>query len=59
MPRPADRKSQPEDVTPLSRAIDLFTNREGAIEAFGRHVSAPEGSILPVLHFYGVGGSGK
>jgi len=60
MPRPADRsQSRDQDVTHPSKAIELFTNREGAIEAFERHINAPEGSILPVLHFYGVGGSGK
>jgi len=60
MPRPADRsQSRDQDVTHPSKAIELFTDRQGAIAAFARHVNAPEGSILPVLHFYGVGGCGK
>ena len=60
MPKPTDRnRPEPEDLTHRSRAIDHFTDREKPIEAFKRHISAPEGTILPILHFWGVGGAGK
>ncbi len=47
------------DHTENLTAIRHFTDREGAIEAFERHLNAPEGNRLPVLSFYGVGGVGK
>ncbi|MBM3476775.1 MAG: ATP-binding protein [Armatimonadetes bacterium] len=49
----------PQDLTDNLLAIRHFTDREAAIAAFRRHVDAPEGHTLPVLHFYGVGGVGK
>jgi len=55
-----DRKSSPvQDLTNGVAAIKHFTDREKAIAAFGRHLSAPAGEALPVLNFYGVGGTGK
>ncbi len=40
-------------------ALEYFTNRENAIEAFKRYLNAPEGEPMQVLNFYGVGGIGK
>jgi hypothetical protein len=40
-------------------AVEYFTDREGAIEAFERYLNAPAGTDLRVLTFYGVGGIGK
>ncbi|MBM3502221.1 MAG: ATP-binding protein [Armatimonadetes bacterium] len=50
---------EPQDLTDNLLAIRHFTDREVAIAAFRRHVDAPEGHTLPVLHLYGVGGVGK
>ena len=44
--------------TPASE-LRHFTNREDERTMFLRHLEAPLGSSVPVLMFYGVGGSGK
>ncbi len=42
-----------------SEELKHFTNREDEKKVFTKYVNAPDGSSLPVLMFYGVGGIGK
>jgi tetratricopeptide (TPR) repeat protein len=51
--------SQKQESLVEVAALEYFTNREGAIEAFERYLNAPAGTDLRVLTFYGVGGIGK
>jgi tetratricopeptide (TPR) repeat protein len=51
--------SQKQESLVEVAALEYFTNREGAIEAFERYQNAPAGTDLRVLTFYGVGGIGK
>jgi tetratricopeptide (TPR) repeat protein len=51
--------SQKQESLVEVAALEYFTNREGAIEAFERYLNAPAGADLRVLTFYGVGGIGK
>ncbi len=51
--KPGQRKQ-----TPASE-LRHFTNREDERALFLRHLELPLGTSLPVLMFYGVGGSGK
>ncbi len=50
---------KPDDLTDWLLAITHFTNREEAIKAFEKYLSSPDGEVLPILSFYGVGGAGK
>jgi len=42
-----------------SEELKHFTNREKEQDVFRRHIGAAEGTALPVVMFYGVGGVGK
>ena len=42
-----------------THALEYFTNREGFIQSFTRHLDTPTGQDLSILVFYGVGGIGK
>lgn len=53
------RKTIVQDQTHHRNAILNFADREGALQTFKRCLEAPEGAVLPVLHYYGVGGAGK
>jgi hypothetical protein len=53
------KKRRPGDVESPSRNIRHFTNRENERELFARLLHQPTGGHLPVLSFYGVGGTGK
>ncbi len=49
--------SEPLERLPLIAALEYFTDRENAIDAFQHHVNAA--NVDKVLVFYGVGGIGK
>ncbi len=48
-----------DDYASPSEEISNFTNRENEQEVLRRVLNLPEGATLPVLMFYGVGGTGK
>ncbi len=52
-------RKDPRQTRVQLSALEYFTNRENAIEAFKRYLNAPEGEPMQVLNFYGVGGIGK
>ncbi len=47
------------DAAAPAGPLQFFTNREQYLEAFERHLSAPNADDSRVLVFYGVGGAGK
>lgn len=51
--------SEPQKRITQVDALEYFTDREEAIQAFERNVNAAAGEPLRVLVFYGVGGIGK
>jgi hypothetical protein len=52
-------RKDPSKPPAPDNALAYFTDREELIDAFHRHLDAPEGEPLRVLVFYGVGGIGK
>lgn len=57
MPRQDPRKSTA--AVPNVSALEFFTNRRGAIQAFERYIDAPSPDALRVFVVFGVGGVGK
>jgi hypothetical protein len=47
-----------QSLTP-SESLANFTNRVIEQEAFRRLLNTPKDTLIPILHFYGVGGVGK
>lgn len=54
-----DQQGNNLQLTEGVAAIKHFTDREEALGTFARYLAAPEGTLLPVINFYGVGGIGK
>jgi tetratricopeptide (TPR) repeat protein len=53
------KKRTAGQVEPPSQAIRHFTDRENERDLFARYLDQRQGEHLPVLSFYGVGGTGK
>src|SRR5438128_647034 len=58
---PSGSPAMPRTLTAPTAANELqhFTNREKEQEVLRRLLDVPAGMLLPIVMFYGVGGSGK